>query len=206
MCGVVLVGGQLAAPPLATTLLRHRLAKDGRVISVHVSAFPWFELLWQQADRVTVRMESYDASPGHLKDQLRQAAGVGAIDFSIGVVHTGLLTLHDVSLRKHGREMVAAAQLELRDLRAALPIVQSLTPVHEGGQLILRGKASALGVSATVDVVVAARDGQLVVAPAGLFGAFATLTLYDDPEVHVQAVNASSVPGGVKFVVRGRFA
>lgn len=187
-------------------LLRHRLAKDGRVISVHVSAFPWFELLWQQADRVTVRMGSYDASPDHLKDQLRQAAGVGAIELSIGVVHTGLLTLHAVSLRKHGQEMVAAARLDLRDLRAALPIVQSLTPVREGGHLILRGKASVIGVSATVDVVVAARDGRLVAAPAGLFGAFATLTLYDDPELHVQAVNAATVPGGVSFVVRGRFA
>lgn len=206
VCVVVLVGGQLAVPPLATMLLRHRLAKDGRVISVHVSAFPWFQLLWQHADRVTVRMQSYDASPDHLKDQLRQAAGVGAIEFSIGVVHTGLLALHHVSLRKHGREMVAAAQLDLGDLRAALPIVQSLTPVHEGGQLMLRGQASVLGVSATVDVVVAARDGRLVVAPAGLLGAFATLTLYDDPELHVQTVNASTVPGGVEFVVRGRFA
>lgn len=205
-CVVVLVGGQLAVPPLATALLRHRLAKDGRVISVHVSAFPWFELLWQQADRVTVRMQSYDASPDHLQDQLRQAAAVGAIECSIGVVHTGLLALHDVSLRKQGRELVAAAQLDLRDLRAALPIVQSLTPVHAGGHLILRGKASVLGVSATVDVVVAARDGQLVVAPAGLFSAFATLTLYDDPELRVQSVNAATVPGGVRLVVRGRFA
>lgn len=207
VCGVVLVGGQLVAPPIATALLRQRLAKDGRVISVHVSAFPWFELLWQHADKVTVRMGDYDAPPDHLRDQLRQAAGVGTIELSIGVAHTGLLALHDVSLSKHGKEMVGVAQLYLRDLRAALPIVQSLTPVHEaGGPLILRGKASVLGVSATVDIVVAARDGKLVVAPAGLFGAFATLTLYDDPLIDVQSVNASALPGGVKFVVRGRVA
>lgn len=204
---VVLVGGQLVAPPLATMLLKHRLARDGRVISVHVSAFPWFELLWQHADRVGIRMADYDALPDHLKDQLRQAAGVGTIDVSIGVVHTGLLALHDVSFSKRGREMVGTAQLELRDLRSALPIVQSLTPVHEAnGRVVLRGKAGVLGVSATVDLVVAARDGKLVVAPAGLFGAFATLTLYDDPLIDVQSVNASALPGGVKFVVRGRVA
>jgi hypothetical protein len=188
-------------------LLRHRLAKDGRVLSVQVSAFPWFELLWQHADTVSVRMADYDAPPDHVRDQLREAEGVGTINLSIGVLHTGLVALHDVSFSKHGDEMIGAGQLDLRDLRAALPIVQSLTPMHEAdGHLVLRGKASVLGVSATVDVVVAARDGKLVVAPAGLFGAFVTLTVYDDPQIQVQAVSASAVPGGVKFVVRGRVA
>lgn len=201
----MVVGGQLVAPPIASTLLRHRLAKDGRVISAHVSAFPWFELLWQHADKVTARLASYDAPPDHVQDQLGEAAGVGTIELSIGVLHTGLLTLRDVSLTKHGHELVGAAHLELRDLRAALPIVQALTPVHAAdGQIVLRGKASALGVSATVDVLVAARDGKLLVAPAGLFSAFATLTLYDDPQIRVQSVAAATVPGGVRFIARGR--
>ncbi len=93
------------------------------------------------------------------------------------------------------------------DLRAALPVIRSLTPVQDtGGHLVLRGSASVFGVSAAVDVVVAARDGKLVVAPAGLLGAFATLTLYDDPQVRIQSVAATEVPGGVRFVVRGRAA
>ncbi|HEY2593773.1 MAG TPA: hypothetical protein VGK33_07715, partial [Chloroflexota bacterium] len=84
-------------------------------------------------------------------------------------------------------------------------VVRSLTPVQDaGGQLVLRGTASVFGVNATVDVAVAARDGKLVVAPAGLLGAFATLTLYDDPRVYVQSVGATTVPGGVRFVVRAR--
>lgn len=204
-CVVVLVGGQFVVPPIATMVLRHRLAKDGRVISVRVSAFPWFQLLWQHADKVTARMANYTAPPEDVKDQLQEAAGVGTIEISIGVLHTGLLTLRDVNLTKHGRELVGAARLELRDLQAALPIVQALSPVHEaGGQVVLRGKASVLGVSATVDVLVAARDGTLVVAPTGLIGGFATLTVYDDPEIRVRAVEASTVPGGVRFVARGR--
>jgi hypothetical protein len=204
-CLVVLVGGQLVVPPIATTVLRHRLAKDGRVISAHLSAFPWVQLLWQHADKVTARMADYSAAPQQLTKMLHEAEGVGAFDISIGVVHTGLLTLHDVSFSKHGDEMVGAAQLDLRDLQSALPIVRSLTPVRDsGGQLVLRGTASVLGVSAAVDVVVAARDGKLVVAPSGLFGALATVTLYDDPQIRVQSVSATAVPGGLRFVARGQ--
>ena len=204
-CLVVLVGGQLVVPPIATTVLRHRLAKDGRVISAHLSAFPWVQLLWQHADRVTARMADYSAAPQQITKLLNEAEGVGTLDISIDVVHTGSLTLHDVSFSKHGDEMVGAAQLDLRDLQSALPIVRSLTPVEDsGGQLVLRGTASVFGVSAAVDVVVAARDGKLVVAPTGLLGAFATVTLYDDPQIRVQSVSATAVPGGLRFVARGQ--
>lgn len=204
-CAVVLVGGQLVVPPLATTLLRHRLAQDGRVISAKLSAFPWFELLWQHADRVSVRMAEYNPAPEKIQRVLRQAEGIGRLDVTIGVVHTGLLTLHEVSFSKRGNELVGEAHLELRDLQSALPIVSSLTPVHTAdGALVLRGTATVLGVSASVDVVVEARDGKVVVAPAGLFAAFATITLFDDPQIDVQSVTAGSVPGGVRFVARGR--
>jgi len=203
----VLVGGQLLAPPIATSVLRRRLAQYGRVSSVRVSAFPWFQLLWQDADSVTARMADFNVQPAQLHSLLHEAGGAGKVDISVGVVHTGPLTLHDVSFSKRGDELQGAARLELDDLRSALPVVRSLTPVQDAeGQLVLRGTASLFGVSATVDVAVAARDGKLVVAPAGLFGAFATLTLYDDPHIHVQSVGASTVPGGVRFVVRGRTA
>lgn len=204
---VVLVGGQFLVPEIATTALRHELSKHGRVVSARLSAFPWIELLWQRADSVTARMADFDVKPHELDNMLRQAEGIGRLDISIGVVHTGVLTLRDVTFSKHGDEMVGAARLELQDLQAALPIVRSLTPVSDsGGQLVLRGTASVLGVSAAVDVVVTARDGKLVVAPAGLLGAFATITLYDDPGIHVQSVAATEAPGGVRFVARGRIA
>ena len=202
---MVLVGGQFLVPPLATTILRHRLAKDGRVLSVHVSAFPWFELLWQHADSVSARIADYTAAPDHVRDQLKEAAGVGTLDVSIGVLRTGLLTLHDVRLTKHGDELVGVAQLDLADLQSAVPFIRSVTPIHEpGGQLILRGTASVLGVNVSADAVVAARDGRLVVAPTGLLGAFATITLYDDPQIHVQSLTAKAVPGGLRFMTRGK--
>lgn len=202
---MVLVGGQFVAPPIATSVLRHRLSKDGTVLSAHVSAFPWFKLIWQQANKVTVTMTNYTVRPEDLDSQLNDADGIGTIDISVGVLHTGLLTLHDVSFTKRGDEMVGKANLDIADLRAALPFMQSLTPVHDsGGQLVLRGTASVLGVQASVDAVVAARDGKLVVAPAGLLGAFATLTVYDDPHVYVESVTATTVAGGLRFVAKGR--
>lgn len=202
---VALVGGQLLAPPIAASLLRHRLAKDGKALSVHVSAFPWLQLLWQHADEVTATMASYRAEPGKVKSMLGEVGGIGKLDLSIGIFHTGLLTLRHVSLTKRTGELVGVAELELKDLQAALPMIQSLTPVHDdSGQLVLRGTASVLGVRASVDAVVAARDGKLVVAPTGLLGAFAAVTLYDDPMVHVQSVRADTVAGGVRFVAVGK--
>ena len=201
---VLLVGGQFVAPVIATSVLRGRLAAHGKVLSVHLSAFPWFQLLWQNADRVTARMADYTVEPGELATRLHEAAEVGTLDMTIGVLHTGPLTLHDVSFMKHGDEMRGVAQLELRDLQSALPIIRSVRPVRESsGQLVLRGTASVFGVSASVDAVVAARSGRLVVAPTGLLGAFATITLFDDPQIHVQSVTATTVPDGLRFVATG---
>jgi hypothetical protein len=202
---VVLIVGQLLVPPIATMVLRHRLSKDGRVISARLSAFPWVKLLWHHADKVSVRMAGYSAAPSDITTRLTEAEGVGTLDISIGVIHTGLLTLHDVSFNKRGNAMTGAARLDLRDLQAALPIVRSLTPVHDAdGQLVLRGTASVLGVNASVDVAVTALDGKLVVAPTGLFGAFATVTLFDDPQIRVQSVSGSAVPDGLRFVATGQ--
>lgn len=202
---IVLVGGQLVAPSIANSVLRQRLAKDGKVLSAHLSAFPWVQLIWQHADKVTATMADYDVAPGQIESRLHQADGIAMVDVSIGVVHTGLLTLHDVTFTKRGDELVGDATLEISDLRAALPIVRSLTPIRDSsGQVVLRGTASLLGVQASVDVVVAASDGKLVVAPSGLLGAFATVTLYDDPGIHVQSVTATPVPGGLRFVTRGK--
>ena len=113
---VVLVGGQLLVPAIATIGPAHRLAKHGRVLSARVSAFPWVELLWQHADSVTARMADFNAQPEELDQLLQQAEGIGKLDISVGVVHTGLLTLRDVSFSKHGEEMVGVGRLELDDL------------------------------------------------------------------------------------------
>jgi hypothetical protein len=202
---LVAVGGQLVAPQIATQLLRQRLGRDGKVISAQLSAFPWVQLLWQHADRLSAKLADYEVAPGQIEQLLHEAGGIDTLDISVGVVRSGALTLHDVTLNKNGDELVGVARLRLEDLRTALPIVQSLTPVHDSkGQLVLRGSVGMLGVSVPVEVSVAARDGKLVVAPTGPLGLLATLTLYDDPRLRVQSVTASTVPGGLRFEARGR--
>ena len=91
------------------------------------------------------------------------------------------------------------------DLRAAVPFLDNVRPVAaSGGQLILRGTASLLGLDASVDAVVAARDGALVVAPDAPFGGIATITLLNDSHVRMESVSAVTVPGGFRLVARAQ--
>jgi hypothetical protein len=200
---IALAVAQLVLPGLAAQRLRDRLEGSGRVLSVQVEAFPAIELLWHHADRVIVRMASYTSSPAHLGSFLAQAGQVGTLDASAIVLDTGLLTLHDATLSKRGRELIGSARVTEADLRTALPILQSVTPVASGsGGLILRGTATLLGVTATVDATVHAQAGALVVAPDVPFGGLATINVFSDPHLEIQSVGGSLRPGG--FAVFGR--
>jgi hypothetical protein len=202
---LVLVIAQLVLPGIAADRLRDQLSRSGTVLSVSVRAFPAIELLWGQADSVVVRMGRYAAGASELGSKLGAAAGVGSLDVSTQELQSGLLTLRDARLRKQGDELIGSATVMQADLRAAVPFLDNVQPVaSSGGQLILRGTASLLGLQATVDAVVAARDGALVVAPNVPFGGIATITLLNDPHVRVQSVSAVSVPGGFRVTAEAR--
>jgi len=199
---VLLVVAQLVLPGIATQRLRDRLARSGRVLEVKVSAFPAIELLWHHADSVVVRMASYQASPAKLPDTLDQAGSVGSLRASAQVFKDGLLTLHNARLVKQGDRLIGSALVAESDLRSAVPFLTSLTPVASAdGRLTLRGTATVLGISATVDATVSVQDGKLVVSPDVPFGGLATVTVFSDPRIKVQALTASRAPGG--FEVRG---
>ena len=203
VAGVVLallIIAQLVLPGIAANRLRDQLGRSGTVLSVEVSAFPAIKLLWHHADKVVIRMGRYQAAARDVGNRLDGAAGVGTIDASAQEFVTGALTLHNATLRKRGSELIGAATIEQADLRAAVPFLQDVHPIAStGGQLILRGTASLLGLTASVDAVVAAQNGALVVAPDVPFGGIATITLFDDPHVQVQSVSAVSVPGGFRL-------
>ena len=202
---VLLVVAQLALPGIAAQRLRDRLSRSGQVLQVEVHAFPAIELLWHQADSVVVRMGRYQSNPGHLASTLDQASDVGTLDASANEVDTGLLTLRNATLRKRGDQLTGTAQVSESDLRSALPILQSVTPVAAGdGRLTLRGTATLLGVSASIDATVAAENGKLVVVPDVPFGGLATLTVFADPHVEVQGVGATSAPGGFAVSAQAR--
>lgn len=199
---VLLIVAQLVLPGIAAQRLRTQLARSGQVREVHVSAFPAVKLLWHRADRVVIRLGDYQVPPAALRQRLGQVTDTGSLDISATRVTLGLLTFQDVALTKRGNRLSAHATVAENDLRAAVPFLTSVTPVASpAGQLVLRGTATVLGLSASVDAVVAARDGNIVVAPDVPFGGLATVTVFSDPHVAVTSVGASPAPGG--FVVRG---
>ena len=202
---IVLGIGQLVLPGLAARALRDRLSKSGTVTSVQVDAFPAIELLWHRADRVVVRMQRYRAPAGSLGSLLGQSGDVGSVDASVGELDSGLLTLHDATLIKRGNTLNGTARVSEADLRAAVPFLDTVQPVASGGgQLTLRGTATLLGVTASVDATVAAQNGRLVVQPNVPFGSLAAVTVFADPALQVQSVGASSATGGFSVFAQGR--
>lgn len=208
IAGVVpalLVVAQLVLPGIAAQRLRDRFARSGKVLQVEVHAFPAIELLWHQADRVVVRVAQYRSSPGHLGGVLQQAADVGSLDASASELDTGLLTLRDATLRKRGDELSGTARVTKADLRSAVPFLDGVQPIaSSNGQLKLRGTATLLGVTASVDATVAAQDGQLVVQPNVPLGGLATVTVFSNPHLVVQGISASSAVDGFSVSATGR--
>jgi len=202
---LVLVVAQLVLPGIAAQRLHDRLSHNGTVLHVEVHAFPAIELLWHHAERVVIRMGSYQSTAGDLGGLLGQTADVGTLDASAGELNTGLLTLRNASLHKRGDELTGSAHISESDLQAALPILQSVTPVSSGnGQLTLRGTASLLGVTATVDATVRAQSGSLVVSPNVPFGGLANVTVFGDPHVEVQGVSATPTADGFTASAQAR--
>ena len=196
---VALIVAQLVLPGIAAEHIRDQLSKSGRVLSVKVSAFPAIELLWHQADSVTVRLGRYHSNPGHLGNELAQSGDAGSLHASAQELDTGLITLRDARLSKQGNELTGSATITEADLRSAVPFVQNVAPVASGnGQLTLRG--SALGI--TADATLRAVNGKLVVSPDVPLLSIVTVTVFSNPRLFVQGVSARTVPGG--FALSGR--
>jgi LmeA-like phospholipid-binding len=202
---LVLILAQLLLPGIAAQQLRDRLKKNGTVLQVSVSAFPAIELLWHQAGKVVIRMGDYTSSSGHLGSMLDQAGDVGSLDASATKLTAGLLTLRDAHLSKRGDELLGTARITEADLKASVPFLDSVTPVASGsGRLVLRGTATVLGVTATIDATVAAVNGALIVQPDVPLGALATVTVFSDPHVAVQSVSAAPTSTGFSVSAEAR--
>ena len=202
---LLLVLAQLVLPGIAAQRLHDRIARSGEDVHVSVSAFPAIELLWHHADKVVIHVSRYRSTPGNLGSLLSQAGDVGTLDATAGELDTGLLTLRNATLTKRGDQLTGTATVTEADLRTAVPFLDSVQPVASGnGQLTLRGTATLLGVTATVDATVAAQDGNLVVAPDVPLGGLATVTVFDNPHVTVQSVSAQPSTGGFTATAQAR--
>jgi hypothetical protein len=202
---VLAVVAQLVLPGIAENRIRDRLAHDGRVESVQVSAFPAVELLWGHADRVTVRMASVRAAVGRLGGLIGRTANAGRVDASTRELDVLTLRLRDARLRKRGNTLVGEATVTDADLRAALPPGFAVRPVASAdGRLVLRGSLTLFGTTISANAVLLAQDGRLKIVPDVPFGGFATLTVFADPHVHVDGVDARVVAGGFIVTARSR--
>jgi hypothetical protein len=200
LAAVLLLGlAQLLLPGIAASRLRDRLARDGTVASVSVSAVPAVKLLWGQADHLGVSFSSLHVTTRRTGELLAQAHGVTNIDLKASTLVNGPLTLSDVTVRKRGDQLSAAATLSRAALAQALPAGLSAQPIASGGgQLLLRAQANLLGFGLAADVLLSARDGALVLAPVGipLISGLLGWTVFSDPHVFVQGVGAQALPDG----------
>lgn len=201
---VILAVAQLVLPGLAAQRLRDRLARSGQVLSVSVSAFPALELLWHHADRVTVRLGRYRSSAEGLTGLINQAGDAGALSVTATELDAGLLTLRDATLTKRGAVLTGAAQVTEADLHAALPLLDSVTPVASTpGELTLRGTATLFGVTATVDATLREQGGSLILTPDVPLGGLATIRVFSDPRLQVQTITARPTRSGFAVSATG---
>ncbi len=150
-------------------------------------------------------MQRYRSSSGQIGGLLGQTGDVGSVDAVVGELDSGLLTLRDATLHKRGDVLIGSARVTEADLRSAVPFLDGVQPVASGGgSLTLRGTATLLGVTATVDATVAAQDGRLVVVPQLPFGNLATVTVFANPALAVESVGAAVAPGGFSVSAQGR--
>jgi hypothetical protein len=200
---VLLAAGQYALPRLAEDRVRDELRSSGRVISVRVHAFPAVKLLFSRADRVEVHVGETTAAPGRLAELIDSTRRTRELDARADVLRVGPLLLRDLRLRKQGSRLDGEAAVRDADLAAALPPEVGLRPVESAdGTLVLEASAGPLAIRARLS----ARDGALVIAPDGLLGGFAALSVFSDPRVSVTGVGARPRGDGFTLTAEGRLA
>jgi hypothetical protein len=208
---LLLAVSQAVLPSMAENRLKDRLAKDGKVSEVHVSAFPAVKLMFGKADDVQIRMDRFtppagggetNGGGGGLGAALARTQAADKIDVLIGSLKTGPVTLRDARLTKDGDTLRAEATVSDAELRGALPPGIDVRPAATpGGQLVFDGGVSALGLEARAQARLLARDGKLVIQMQdGPIGALAAIPVFSDPRLDIQTISALERPGG--FVVR----
>jgi len=168
---------QIVLPRVAASSVRGRVQRYGTVRSVSVSAFPAVKLLWKHADEVRVRAGSLSFQPGEGADLVAEGSGTERVVGSAEEVTVGPVQVRDVSFAKHGDSLRAEGTIDEEEVRQALPPGVSVD-VLESGDAVARGLA-----------------GKLVVqAQAGFLGTV-TDTLFEDPRVYVEGVDARRLSG-----------
>jgi hypothetical protein len=197
---LLLVVGQLTLPLIAEKVVRGMLDDRGKVESVDVKAFPAFKLIWRHADKVTVHMSSLTLGTGDIGQQLEDSRGAGEVDAVVDDATLGPLHLRNLEFHKDAAALSGEASVTTQDLKDALLGI-SVVPVASGdGALVMEATVGPVSARARLS----ASDGALQIAPDGLLGGFASLTVFEDPRVVVDGVGARSGTNGFTLTAAGR--
>ncbi len=193
---VLLALAQLVLPSIAADRISSRVGRYGHVDSVSVSAWPAVELLWGHADSVKVHARALRMSPAQSVDLLAQGRGVSRIDARVDELREGSLRLTDATLRKRGSALHAQGTVSAADAAAALPAGVGVSLIgSRGGAVEVRVTGGLFGVGAAVDAVAQAGEGRLIVHPTGVLLGALRLTLFADPRIAVEGVEAGALGG-----------
>lgn len=193
----LLAASQVLLPGMAEDRLRDDLRPRGQVLRVEVEAFPGLKLLFGSADRVEVEMGEVRAGQGQLADLLARTADTDELRARAATLRVGPFVAHDARLDKAGTRLRGRVSVSEAELTAALPVAVGLKPVEsDDGSLVLEATAGVFGQEVSVRARLTAEEGRLVIAPEGLLGGFATLTVFSDPRVRVRGVGAEPATGG----------
>jgi LmeA-like phospholipid-binding len=198
---IVAVGvlAQVLGPAIAARVVRERVRKYGTVRSVKVKAWPAVKLAWGEADEVRVQAGRLRVSPEQTVALLKEAKGVDRVKASAEGVEVGGLRLTNAKLEKHGSALRAEGKVSEADVKRALPEgVEVALVKSEGGTVEVKASGGVFGVGASVDAVAQAEDGKLVARPTAFPLSGLKLTVFEDPGVYVEGVEAralASKPG-----------
>lgn len=189
---------QVVAPRIAASVVRGKVEKYGSVKSVQVKAWPAVKLAWMQADEVRVSAGRLKVGPEQAVALLQEARGTERMRASVESIEVGGLRLTDASLEKHGSELRAQGVVSEAGIKQALPGLEVALVKSEDGTVEVRASGGLFGVGASVDAVAQAEDGKLVARPTGLLLSALKLTVFENPSVYVEGVEAralASEPG-----------
>jgi hypothetical protein len=188
---------QLVAPGIAASTIESRVRRYGDVLSASVSAWPAVELLWGKADRVTVHAGSLRLSPAQSAKLIWEGRDVARVDARAASVQEGPLHLTGVVFAQRGSRLRGEASLSDADVRASLPPGVDVRLLGSGdGQVRVRVSGGLFGVGGSLEAVALGECGALVARPLSPGFATLRLTLFSDPHVYVEGVEASAVANG----------
>jgi hypothetical protein len=193
---VVLGLAQLLLPRLAAQRVRSQIGRYGVVRSASVSAFPAIELLWGDAQSITVSAANLDMTPAQANELLWKSRGVQRVDVHAESMRVGSFTLRDAGWRKRGDQLTMGGQLTEADLRSSLPGSTGFTLLGRSSDGVsMRVSGSLFGLTASVDVQLSAVEGKLVAQPEGIpFAGFVKVTLLSAPHMYVQSFGLAEAP------------